>query len=117
MAAFVHSGLTALIGLERAGLASGESIFVGGAAGNVGSAVLQFARARGAKTFGTAGSPTGINWCGRLGADGAANYKTDDVAGRAAPWLWADSTSIGTPRATTISTRRWGCSRRGVGLS
>ncbi|HEX4146932.1 MAG TPA: NADPH:quinone reductase [Pirellulales bacterium] len=82
--AFVHSGLTALIGLERAQLAAGESIFVGGGAGNVGSAVIQFARARGAKTFATAGSPVGIDWCRGLGADGTANYKTDDVARQAA---------------------------------
>jgi NADPH2:quinone reductase len=82
--AFVHSGLTARIGLERAQLATGESIFIGGGAGNVGSAVLQFARARGAKTFATAGSPAGVDWCRRLGADGTANYKIDDVAREAA---------------------------------
>ncbi|HTU26411.1 MAG TPA: NADPH:quinone reductase [Pirellulales bacterium] len=82
--AFVHSGLTALVGLERAGLATGESIFIGGAAGNVGSAVLQLARARGAKTFATAGSPEGIDWCRALGADGVANYQTDDLAHQAA---------------------------------
>ncbi len=36
--AFVHSGLTAQIGLERVQLAAGESICVQGGSGNVGSA-------------------------------------------------------------------------------
>jgi NADPH:quinone reductase len=81
--AFVHSALTAQIGLDRAQLVAGESLFVQGGSGNVGSAVLQFAKARGAKTFATVGSAEGAVWCQSLGADGVANYKTDDVASRA----------------------------------
>ena len=84
MVAFVHSALTALVGLERVQLAEGESIFVQGGSGNVGSAVLQFAKMRGAKTFATAGDAAGAEWCRSLGADGVANYKADDVASLAA---------------------------------
>ena len=82
--AFVHSGLTALIGLERAKLATGESIFVGGGSGNVGSAIIQFARARGAKVFATAGTRGGVDWCREVGAEGAADYHSPDVARLAA---------------------------------
>jgi NADPH:quinone reductase-like Zn-dependent oxidoreductase len=38
--AFVHSALTACIGLQEAELRAGESVFINGGAGNVGSAVL-----------------------------------------------------------------------------
>src|SRR5262249_38516744 len=49
--AFVHSALTACLGLHEAGLQAGESLFINGGAGNVGSAVLQLARARGARAI------------------------------------------------------------------
>jgi NADPH2:quinone reductase len=77
--AFVHSGLTACLGLEEARLQPGESIFINGGAGNVGSAVLQLARARGARIIATAGDTAGLDWCRGVGADCAVNYKTDDV--------------------------------------
>src|SRR5207249_1813391 len=75
--AFVHSGLTACLGLEEAHLTADESIFINGGAGNVGSAVLQLASARGARTMATAGDDAGLKWCRDLGADCAINYKTD----------------------------------------
>ena len=85
--AFLHSGLTALIGLDRAQLAAGESIFIAGGAGNVGSAVLQFARGRGAKTFATAGSQAGIDLVRAARGRRRGKYKTEDVVARAAQWL------------------------------
>jgi NADPH2:quinone reductase len=77
--AFVHSGLTACVGLRLADLRPGESMFLNGGAGNVGSAVLQLARARGARVLVTAGSADGLAWCRSLGAERAVNYKTEDV--------------------------------------
>jgi NADPH:quinone reductase len=79
VAAFVHSGLTACLGLAVARLRPGESIFINGGAGNVGSAVLQLACARGARTIVTAGDAAGLDWCRQVGADCAVNYKTDHV--------------------------------------
>jgi NADPH2:quinone reductase len=81
---FVQSGLTAFIGLERIGLVDGESIFVNGGAGSVGSAVVQLARARGARVIATAGRAEGLKWCQVLGAERTVNYKTDYVDGAVA---------------------------------
>lgn len=77
--AFVHSGLTACLGLQDAGIESGETLFINGGAGNVGSAVLQLARGRGARTIVTAGNDEGLAWCRDLGADLALNYRTENV--------------------------------------
>jgi NADPH2:quinone reductase len=77
--AFVHSALTACVGLHDAGLRSGEALFINGGAGNVGSAVLQLARARGARSFVTAGTAEGLAWCRELEADRAVNYRTENV--------------------------------------
>jgi NADPH2:quinone reductase len=76
---FVHSGLTACIGLALANVRPGETIFVNGGSGNVGSAVIQLALGRGARVFATAGSADGVDWCRSLGAEGVVNYKDDDV--------------------------------------
>ena len=55
--AVLHSATTASIGLLReAKLRPGESVFVNGGAGNVGSAVLQLAARIGARVIVTAGS-------------------------------------------------------------
>jgi NADPH2:quinone reductase len=77
--AFVHSGLTACLGLRDAGLRAGEVLFINGGAGNVGSAVLQFAKGRGARIIVTAGNDEGLAWCRDLGADRAVNYRTENV--------------------------------------
>jgi NADPH2:quinone reductase len=77
--AFVHSGLTACLGLRRAELRAGETLFLNGGSGNVGSAVLQLARARGARVLATAGSAEGLAWCQALGAERVVNYRTGDV--------------------------------------
>ena len=57
------------------------SPFINGGAGNVGSAVLQLSRARGARTIVTAGNAEGLAWCRELGADRAVNYRTENVDG------------------------------------
>ncbi len=73
-------GITAQLGLMRdARLAAGETLFVNGGSGGVGSAVVQMAKAIGARVITTAGTPEKVNLCRELGADLAINYKLEDV--------------------------------------
>lgn len=75
-------GLTAYIGLTRiAELREGESVFVSGAAGAVGTAVGQFARLLGAsKVFGSAGSAEKCELITqKYGFDAAMNYKAEPI--------------------------------------
>jgi len=74
-------GITAHLGLVReARLEAGQTVFVNGGTGGVGSMVVQMAKILGAKVLATAGSPEKVAVLARLGADAAVNYKTDDVA-------------------------------------
>ena len=76
-------GITAHLGLVRdAKLAAGETLFVNGGSGGVGSAVVQMAKAIGARVVTTASTPEKLALCRELGADLAINYKTDDVDAR-----------------------------------
>lgn len=76
----LHSTLTAVLGLFfKVGIAPGESIFINGGDGNVGTAVLQLAKASGARVLLTAGNEEKAQWCRTLGADLVINYKTEDV--------------------------------------
>lgn len=73
-------GVTAHLGLFRcAKLSAGESLFVNGGSGGVGSMVVQMAKAAGAHVIATAGSDEKLAKCRELGADAVANYKTGDV--------------------------------------
>ena len=72
-------GITACLGLRRAQLQVGETLFVNGGTGGVGSAVVQIAKALGARVITTAGSDDKVSECRKLGADLALNYKTEDV--------------------------------------
>jgi len=73
-------GITAHLGLVRdAKLAKGETIFVNGGSGGVGSTVVQLSKAIGARVFATAGSDKKIELCRQLGADFVINYKTQNV--------------------------------------
>lgn len=79
-AAIALVGITSHIGLVRcARLAAGETLFVNGGTGGVGSTVVQMAKAIGAKVIATAGSAEKVALARQLGADVALNYKTDDV--------------------------------------
>ncbi|MFP6613986.1 MAG: NADPH:quinone reductase [Pirellulales bacterium] len=74
-------GITAHLGLFReAKLQPGETIFVNGGSGAVGSTVVQMAKAIGAKVVATAGSAEKLKACAQLGADRVINYKTANVA-------------------------------------
>ncbi len=82
-AAMALVGITTHLGLFRFGqLKSGESVYVPGGSGGVGSMAVQMAKAQGAKAVTSAGSPERVELCRNLGADLALNYKTDDVPGR-----------------------------------
>ena len=73
-------GITAHLGTFReAGLKTGETLFVNGGSGGVGSCVIQMAKAIGARVIATAGSKEKVGACRRLGADLAINYKASGV--------------------------------------
>jgi NADPH-dependent curcumin reductase CurA len=76
------TGLTAYVGLlDIAGFKPGETVFVSGAAGAVGSMVGQIAKQRGAgRVIGSAGSAEKVDYCiNTLGYDAAFNYRDGRV--------------------------------------
>lgn len=81
VAAIALVGATAHLGLFRAAqLQPGETLFVNGGSGGVGSLVVQLAKAAGARVLATVGSADKVAACRVLGADVVVNYKTEDVA-------------------------------------
>lgn len=73
-------GITAHLGLFGcAKLQAGETVFVNGGTGGVGSMVIQMAKAAGAYVVTTVGSAEKAGLAVQLGADAVINYKTDDV--------------------------------------
>lgn len=69
------TGFTAWVGLAKiADVKEGETIYVSGAAGAVGSAVVQIAMLRGLRVIGSAGSDEKVEWLRSLGVE-AFNYK------------------------------------------
>lgn len=80
-AAVALVGITAHLGLFRtAQLRRGETLFVNGGSGGVGSMVVQMARLAGAQVITTAGSDEKVALCRELGAQHVLNYKKQDVA-------------------------------------
>jgi len=76
-------GLTAHLGLFRdAKLQPGETVFVNGGTGGVGSMVVQMTKAIGGKVVTTVGSAEKAELCRRWGADCVLNYRTDDIPAR-----------------------------------
>src|SRR5688500_19055036 len=70
------TGATAYFGLLRVASAKeGDVVFVSAAAGAVGSAVVQIAKARGMTVIGSAGGAEKCAWVSELGADAAIDYK------------------------------------------
>ena len=63
--------------LAYAHLAAGETFLVHGGAGGIGSFAIQYAKARGATVFATAGSEAKLQHCRDLGADHAFSYRED----------------------------------------
>jgi NADPH-dependent curcumin reductase CurA len=95
---FLHNmgltGGTAWIGLLRVAAAKpGDTIFVSAAAGAVGSAVVQIAKAREMTVIGSAGGADKCAWVDELGADAVVDYK----AGAVLPQLAAALEKLGKP--------------------
>ncbi len=80
-AAVALVGITAHLGLFlHARLRAGETVFVHGGTGGVGSMVVQMAKIAGARVITTGGTEEKVRRCRKLGADLAINYKTQDEA-------------------------------------
>lgn len=74
----LHSALTAYLGLYReAEIISIKSILVNGAAGNVGSCVLQMAKAAGLTVYAGTSSKEKAEYCQKLGADFVYDYNDE----------------------------------------
>ena len=65
--------------LDRAALKAGETVLVLGAAGGVGTAAIQIAKAVGARVIAAASSDAKCALCQQLGADASINYSTANV--------------------------------------
>jgi NADPH2:quinone reductase len=65
---------------DRARLERGETVLVHAAAGGIGSAAVQLAKAAGATVFATAGGAEKAAFCAGLGADRAIDYGREDFA-------------------------------------
>jgi NADPH2:quinone reductase len=73
-------GVTAHLGLvKHARLQAGETLFVNGGTGGVGSCVVQMAKLLGARVITTGGTDEKVAAAKQLGADLSLNYKTEDV--------------------------------------
>jgi NADPH2:quinone reductase len=76
--------ITAHLGLVgRAGVRPGETVFVNGGSGGVGSAVVQIAKALGATVIATAGAPEKQALVRRFGADVVIDYRDPEIVARA----------------------------------
>ena len=77
------TGGTAYFGLLHAAQAKeGDIVFVSAAAGAVGSAVVQIAKAKGMTVIGSAGGADKCAWVRDLGADAAIDYKAGPLLGQ-----------------------------------
>lgn len=83
-AAFSQSYSTALFSLrDRGDLSAGETVLVLGAAGGVGRATIDVAKALGASVIAAASSPEKLEACRALGADAVIDYSSEDLKTRA----------------------------------
>ncbi len=79
-AAFLCTYGTTYHGLmDRAALKAGETVLVLGAAGGVGTAAIQIAKAAGAKVIAAASTDEKCALCQELGADATINYTTQNL--------------------------------------
>ncbi len=65
--------------MDRAALKAGETVLVLGAAGGVGSAAVQIAKAAGARVIAAASTDEKCALCKTMGADATLNYSTQDI--------------------------------------
>ena len=79
-AAFIMTYATSHHALvDRAALKAGETVLVLGAAGGVGTAAIQIAKAMGAKVIAAASTDEKCALCKTLGADATINYRTENL--------------------------------------
>ncbi len=71
---------------DRAKLKAGETVLVLGAAGGVGTAAIQIAKAMGARVIAAVGSDEKVAFCRRIGADEAFNYSTANLRETIKTW-------------------------------
>ncbi len=77
-AAFIFTYGTSLWALRNVGaLQPGETVLILGAAGGVGTAAIQIAKAMGARVIAAASSAEKLALCARLGADHTVDYSAD----------------------------------------
>ena len=67
---------------DRGQLAAGETVLVLGAAGGIGIAAIEIAKALGARVFAAASSPEKLRTCREHGADETIDYERDDLRER-----------------------------------
>ncbi|MBM4182917.1 MAG: NADP-dependent oxidoreductase [Gemmatimonadetes bacterium] len=73
-------GMTAYVGLlGAASMKDGETVFVSGAAGAVGSAAGQIAKAKGCRVLGSAGGPDKVRYSEEIGFDFAFDYHAGKI--------------------------------------
>ena len=65
--------------LDRAALQPGETVLVLGAAGGVGTAAVQIAKAAGARVIAAASTDAKCALCKSIGADATINYSTENI--------------------------------------
>ena len=65
--------------VDRAQLKAGETVLVLGAAGGVGTAAIQIAKAMGAKVIAAASTDEKCALCKTIGADATINYTTENL--------------------------------------
>jgi NADPH:quinone reductase len=68
--------------IDRAALVPGETVLVLGAAGGIGTACIELAKARGARVIAAASTPDKLDVCRQLGADATIAYETEDLRER-----------------------------------
>ena len=68
--------------IDRAALKAGETVLVLGAAGGVGTAAIQIAKAAGAKVIAAASTDEKCALCKSIGADETINYQTENLRER-----------------------------------
>ena len=67
---------------QRGRLQDGETLLVHGGSSGIGTTAIQLAKQFGAKVYVTAGTDEKCEYCLKLGADGAFNYRETDLSNR-----------------------------------
>ena len=82
--AIATTALTAIQGIDDAlHLKAGQTLFIHGASGGVGTLALQFAKLRGVRVLASASGEDGLNFVKRLGADAVVDGRQGDLAAAA----------------------------------